>query len=229
MQRKKKKENKIRRLLFFLFFRGKDFKFYVNRSYFFANKKTIVKSRKIIEILIRHSNYSVFWIRCSKKCWSWFMCLRAYKRTGIFSKSLHLGIFNVRLLGDHSLSFSIFLIIEKHLIKSLNFDPLLCKPIPATSNYLWHVIWLTACSILFRLNLFSIHFILESFCLQLKSFVTYCAVSKRLFSFTSLNWFFKYAYSRKFIILAFLLKNFRQSFNICNRIDFFIHSLIESC
>jgi len=68
MQRKKKKGNKIERLLFFYFSEKNDFIFFVNRSYFSGHKKAIVKPGKIVEVLIRHANYSVFWIRCPKKC-----------------------------------------------------------------------------------------------------------------------------------------------------------------
>lgn len=48
MQRKKKKGNKIKRLLFFYFSKENDFNFFVNRSYFSGHKKAIIKPGKII-------------------------------------------------------------------------------------------------------------------------------------------------------------------------------------
>lgn len=159
-------------------------------------------------MLIGHPCNSIFWKWWSKRYRSGFMCFRTNKRACVLSKSFDLRIFNVRFLSDHSFSLSIFLVIVNHFIKPLYLNSLLCETIPAASYNLRHIVWFTARTIFLWLYLLRIHFIFESFSLQLTTFITYCAVSKRLLSFTTLSWSFQYFCCIKLMNL-FLLTNLR--------------------
>lgn len=156
---------KSKRFLFLWFFLEKLWEIVSWTKIFSCQKKTVIKSCKVIDMLIRHSCDTIFWKPCSKKRWSGLVCFGTYKRICVLSKCLHLRTFDMRFLSYHGFCLSIFLLIKHHFIKTLDLNSLFSKAIPTTPNNLWHFAWFTTRAIFFWLNLFCIHFVFEFFCL----------------------------------------------------------------